>query len=68
MDVSFPLAQGDLQRQMMTEETLKSWDAWTSFTVELKVVRALLPLYCPLLEQLSQRQGSWRFLRISLHP
>lgn len=28
----------------MTEESLKAWETWTSFSVELRVVRKLLSL------------------------
>ncbi|BDA41114.1 3-ketoacyl-CoA synthase 2 [Coccomyxa sp. Obi] len=47
---------GDFQKSVMTEESLKAWETWTSFSVELRVVPAVAAV-------LAVIYGIWNFLR-----
>ena len=40
-------AQGEWQRRLMTAQSQEAWDAWSSYTVELRVVRAAFPAIPP---------------------
>ena len=65
--------QGELQRRYMTQESQQAWDAWSQYTVELRVVRALshlsLPCYTCMYAHaaLALPPGSWLPACVRVH-